>query len=47
MIAETTLISVRVLADGFKYEDEHFKSLSAVTRAVTGKHWNGSTSSAS
>lgn len=35
------LVEVRVLADGFVYEGEHFKSLSAVVKAVTGKHWNG------
>jgi len=34
-------IEVRVLPDGFEYEGEVYKSLSAVARAVTGTHWNG------
>ncbi len=34
-------IQVRVLADGFEYEGDRFKSLTAVAKAVTGKHWNG------
>jgi len=34
-------IEVRVLPDGFEYEGEVYKSLSAVAKAVTGKHWNG------
>jgi len=35
------MIEVRVLPDGFEYEGEIYKSLSAVARAVTGTHWNG------
>jgi hypothetical protein len=35
------LIRVTVLADGFEYLGERYKSLTAVTKAVTGKHWNG------
>lgn len=34
-------IEVRVLPDGFEFEGEIYKSLSAVARAVTGTHWNG------
>ena len=30
-----------VLADGFECEGERYKSLTAVAKAVTGKHWNG------
>lgn len=33
--------AVKVLADGFEYEGTHFKSLSAVARAITGTRWNG------
>jgi hypothetical protein len=35
------LIVVRVQADGFQYEGQLYRSLSAVAKAVTGKHWNG------
>jgi hypothetical protein len=34
-------IRVNVLADGFEYEGERYKSLTAVAKAVSGKHWNG------
>ncbi len=34
-------VHVKVLADGFEYEGERYKSLTAVAKAVTGKHWNG------
>ena len=34
-------IVVEVLQDGFRYEGQVFNSLSAVAKAVTGKHWNG------
>ena len=37
--AET--IQVKVLADGFEFEGERYKSLSAVAKAITGTHWNG------
>ncbi|MDX2023228.1 MAG: DUF2924 domain-containing protein [Deltaproteobacteria bacterium] len=33
--------SVAVLPDGFEYEGERFKSLSAVARMITGTRWNG------
>ena len=32
---------VTVLADGFEYQGRHFKSLSAIARAITGTRWNG------
>jgi hypothetical protein len=32
---------VSVLASGFEFEGERYKSLTAVAKAVTGKHWNG------
>jgi hypothetical protein len=32
---------VRVLADGFEFEGEVYKSLSAVAKAITGQHCNG------
>lgn len=35
------LVYVTVLADAFEYEGAHYKSLSAVAKAVTGAHWNG------
>lgn len=34
-------ISVIVLPDGFEYDGERYKSLSAVAKAVTGSHMNG------
>ena len=34
-------VSVTVLANGFEYEGERFRSLTAVAKAITGKHWNG------
>ncbi len=34
-------VRVTVLANGFEYEGERYKSLTAVAKAVTGKHWNG------
>lgn len=35
------LIQVKVVAQGFEYEGELYKSLSAVAKKVTGSHWNG------
>ena len=32
---------VRVLADGFEFDGEVYKSLSAVAKAITGTHCNG------
>ncbi|MBI1373378.1 MAG: DUF2924 domain-containing protein [Phycisphaera sp.] len=34
-------IVVKVRPKGFEYEGEVYRSLSAVAKAVTGKHWNG------
>ena len=34
-------LSVQVLADGFRFEGERYKSLSAVARRITGSQWNG------
>lgn len=34
-------VTVTVLADGFEYEGERYRSLSAVAKAVTGSHING------
>lgn len=34
-------IEVRVLPDGFEYEGEFYRTLSAVAKKVTGTHWNG------
>jgi hypothetical protein len=34
-------VRVKVLASGFECDGEKYKSLSAVAKAVTGKHWNG------
>lgn len=34
-------IRVTALADGFEFEGERYKSLTAVAEVVTGKHWNG------
>lgn len=34
-------ITVTVLHDGFEFEGEVYRSLSAVAAAVTGSHWNG------
>jgi hypothetical protein len=33
--------TVIVLGDGFEYGGKHWKSLSAIARAITGAHWNG------
>jgi hypothetical protein len=35
------MVAVTVLPNGFEYEGEVYRSLSAVARAVTGTHWNG------
>ena len=34
-------ILVEVLAEGFRYENQHYTSLSAIAVAVTGTRWNG------
>ena len=33
--------TVTVLDNGFEYDGKHWKSLSAIARAITGAHWNG------
>lgn len=33
--------SVMVLTSGFEHQGERFKSLTAVAKEITGKHWNG------
>ena len=33
--------TVTVLDDGFEYEGRHWKSLTAIAKAITGGHWNG------
>lgn len=35
------MLHVKVLADGFEFEGEVYKTLSAVAKAVTGTHTNG------
>ena len=35
------LIQVKVVANGFEFEGDLYKSLSAVAKKVTGSHWNG------
>ena len=34
-------VRVTVLADGFECHGQRYRSLTAVAKAVTGKHWNG------
>jgi len=34
-------LQVLVLQDGFDFEGEVYRSLSAVAKAITGAHWNG------
>ena len=34
-------VQVRVLAQGFEFNGEVYRSLSAVARKITGAHWNG------
>ena len=34
-------VSVTVLDNGFEYDGDVYRSLTAVARAVTGSHWNG------
>lgn len=35
------MIEVRVLDQGFEHNGQVYKSLTAVARKITGKHWNG------
>jgi hypothetical protein len=34
-------LEVKVASDGFEFEGEKYKSLSAIAKVVTGSHWNG------
>jgi hypothetical protein len=34
-------VQVMVKPDGFEYEGEMYKSLSAIAKKITGSHWNG------
>ena len=34
-------LKVNVLEEGFEYEGQTFGSLTSLTRAITGTHWNG------
>ncbi len=38
---ENRRIVVKVLQDGFEYQSQRYRSLSAVAREVTGTRWNG------
>ncbi|MCZ8172425.1 MAG: DUF2924 domain-containing protein, partial [Brevundimonas sp.] len=33
--------TVVVLDDGFEYDRKHWKSLTAIAKAITGNQWNG------
>ncbi len=35
------MLQVKVLAQGFEYDDRLYRSLTAVAKQITGKHWNG------
>ena len=35
------LVQVQVLADGFEFRGDRYKTLSAVAKAITGSHTNG------
>ncbi len=35
------MVRVTVLTDGFECHGQRYRSLTAVAKAVTGKHWNG------
>ena len=34
-------LQVQVLERGFEYDGQNYKSLTAVTKRITGRHWNG------
>ena len=34
-------VDVTVRPDGFEFEGEVYRSLTAIAKAVTGTHWNG------
>ena len=35
------LLKVTVRDDGFEYDGETYRSLSAIAKEITGSHWNG------
>lgn len=37
------MLLVEVLSQGFRCENRHYSSLSAIAVAITGTHWNGLT----
>jgi hypothetical protein len=34
-------LQVKVLEQGFEYDGQIYKSLTALTERITGRHWNG------
>ena len=34
-------LQVKVLSEGFEYDNQIYRSLTAVAKQITGKHWNG------
>jgi hypothetical protein len=34
-------LQVKVLRQGFEFNDRIYRSLTAVAKQITGKHWNG------
>lgn len=34
-------LQVKILRDGFEFDGERYKSLTAVAKRITGQHWNG------
>jgi len=38
---ENRRIVVKVLEDGFEYQSQQYRSLSAIAREITGTRWNG------
>jgi hypothetical protein len=37
----TRILLVEVLAQGFRFENQHYSSLGAIAVAITGTRWNG------
>jgi len=35
------IIQVKVLETGYEYNNKNYKSLSSITKEITGAHWNG------
>ena len=40
-IYKEKLIEVKVLEKGFEYQDKHYRSLTGITKKITGSKWNG------